>query len=70
MDHLNDPVPSKHYRKVIRISPDSGEEKIYPTITAAAKENNVCTPNIIQVCNGKNPKAKGYYWKYYDEKVS
>ena len=67
VEHLNDPTPPKHFRKVVRISPDNGEGKIYPTIAAAAKDNNAATPNIIQACNNQKYTCKGFYWRYYDE---
>ena len=63
-ERLHEAVPPKHFKKVVRITPDTGEEKVYSTIAEAAKDNNACAPNITEVCKGRMQTCKGYYWKY------
>ena len=65
--HLHEAVPPKNYKKVIRISPDSGEQKVYPTIANAAKDTGVSPPNITEACKGRLRTSGGYFWKYYDQ---
>lgn len=57
--------PIKRLRKVVRISLDGSEKKIYNTIKEAADDNNVLTPNIIAACKGIAKTIGGYCWKYY-----
>lgn len=64
---LPDMVPHKRQRKVIRISLDGLETKVYNTIQEAAQDNNALSPNIIQVCQGHHQTCCGYRWKYYDD---
>lgn len=70
VEHLHEIISPKHYKKVVRIIPSTGEEKIYPTIAMAAKDNNASAPNITEVCKGRMKTCKGYYWKYYDELIT
>lgn len=65
VDCLLDIVPRKRQRKVIRISLDGLETKVYDTIQEAAQDNNAQPPNIIQVCQGHHQTCKGYKWQYY-----
>lgn len=69
VEHLYDATPSKRLKKVIRITPDTGEEKVYSTIAEAAKDNNASAPNITEACKGHLKTCKGYYWKYYDDSI-
>lgn len=67
MDVLPPFVPFTNTRKVMRISPDGADRKIYGSIKEAAEDNNASAPNITEVCKGRVQTCKGYYWEYYDE---
>ena len=66
VDHLQEIVPAKRFRKVLRISPD-GKERLYNTIVEAAKDNGLNASNITMACKGRLNTSGGYHWKYYDE---
>ena len=57
-------------RKVVRISFDGKETKVYNSLTEAAEDNNIGTGRICMVCNGERISAGGYRWQYYDETVT
>lgn len=63
MEHLPGITPLKHQRKVMRISPN-GQKKEYDSIVSAAKDNNIFSPNIIEVCRGRAQTAGGFRWQY------
>lgn len=54
-------------KKVVRISENTGETKIYDTVTDAAKENNTQRSHIALVCRGERKHAGGYKWMYYED---
>ena len=67
VDALPPFAPFTNTRKVMRISPDGADRKIYDSIKEAAEDNNASAPNITEVCKGRTQTCKGYYWEYYDE---
>ena len=66
VDKLPPFEPYKPERMVMRMSLDGTDKKIYNSIKDAAKENNVCGPNIIEVCKGKSKTCGGFHWEYFD----
>lgn len=52
---------------VISIDVITGQEIIYPSIAAAAKQCNLNTPNIIEAIN-RNWRCGQWKWKYNEEK--
>ena len=59
--------PYSRERKVVRISLDGLDKKVYKSIKEAADDNNAFTPNIIEACKRAYRKCKGYYWRYLDQ---
>lgn len=57
-------------RKVVRISFDGKETKVYDSLTEAAEDNNISTGIICMVCSGERNTVGGYRWQYYDETVT
>lgn len=53
-----------HSKAVVRIDPETGEEKHYNSMTQAKVEGGFDQSNIGRCCNGAQIKHKGYYWKY------
>ena len=54
-------------RKIVRISENTGETKIYETVTDAANDNNAQRSHIALVCRGERKHAGGYKWMYYED---
>ena len=54
-------------RKVVRISENTNEIKIYDTVTEAAKSNNAQRSHIALVCRGERKHAGGYRWMYFED---
>lgn len=52
---------------VISIDITTGQETIYPSIAAAAKQCNLNTPNIVEAIN-RNWRCGQWKWKYNEEK--
>lgn len=50
-------------KKVVRISPN-GEERVFDTVTQAAKESHAQRSHIALVCRGERNQAGGYKWRY------
>jgi uncharacterized OB-fold protein len=59
---------NKRCKKVVSID-KNGNKKIYSSISEAEKETGASLPNIIKVCRGIRPFAKGYKWFYEDEVI-
>ena len=38
--------------------------KSYPSASEAARQNNCCKSGVIECCNGKKQKFKGFIYKY------
>lgn len=56
---------SNKKRSVKKIDFITGEElKVYPTLTLAAKDNNVVPSAISNCCNGSSKKCAGFGWEY------
>lgn len=51
-------------RKVAQYDLNGNFISNYDSILEAAKDNNVSTAGIGQVCRGQKSKMKGYVWKY------
>lgn len=49
---------------VIRICPKTGEQKIYPSMTAAKEEGGFDQTNISRCCRGLQKTHKSYIWKF------
>ena len=60
------PIVTKKSKRVIRISLNGDERKIYPSAAQAGRENNTSSENILAVCRGIQHTAKGYLWEYAD----
>jgi len=60
-------TPYKSEKRVVRISLDGTDTKVYNSIREAAEDNNVKGPNIIRACKDANRTSKGYIWRYYDQ---
>lgn len=56
-------------RKVIRISMDGTETKVYNSVSEAAEDNGTSAGTICMACSGYNNRrtAVGYRWAYFDE---
>ena len=54
-------------RKIVRISENTGEIKVYETVTDAANDNNAQRSHIALVCRGERKHAGGYKWMYYED---
>ena len=51
-------------KRVYMYSLDKKLEKIYNSITEAAKDNKCFTQNICRCCKGKIKQSKGHIWSY------
>lgn len=60
-------APYKAEKKVVRISRDGAEKKMYASLKEAAEDNDAHVPNIIRACKSANGTCHGYIWRYYDE---
>lgn len=54
----------KKRKQVYMYSLDGKLEKVYNSITDAAKENGCCAQNICACCNGRKKQIKGHKWYY------
>lgn len=54
-------------KKVVRISENTGEIKIFDTVTEAAEKSNAQRSHIALVCKGKRKHAGGYKWLYLSD---
>lgn len=63
VERLPELEPDKVKVKVIRIS-ENGEEKLYNSVTDAARDNNTTSGDISSACRGRFKTIAGYKWKY------
>lgn len=57
-------VNKKRTKPVKRIEPETLEEKLYSSMTMAAKKNNCHISGISECCLGKSKTYKGYWWAF------
>ena len=57
----------KRYKKVIKFSKDKEIIEKYPTVSQAARENNLSVSNISDVCNGRAKTAGGFFWMFEED---
>lgn len=67
-DNLQPMFGVDNYRaaRVRRINPDSGEIKVYTTVSEAVAEMGVNHRGISKACRGVSKTYKGYIWEYVD----
>ena len=67
--HAHETGLNKHYtRKVCKMDDNGDVIKVFDSVKEAADSINSPSSIISLACKGKNFKAKGYYWKYEDDK--
>lgn len=67
VDSLPEYIHYTHCKKVVRISPDGSNRKLYNSIKEAAADNNLFGSNIVEACKGRLNTCGGYCWKYHNE---
>ena len=60
------PLITKKSKRVIRVSIDGNERKIYLSAAQAGRENNISSTGILNACRGIQHTAAGYRWEYAD----
>jgi hypothetical protein len=64
---LSPKVPTgiiRNAKSVERLNMDGTLSASYPSMTAAARENNLQQANLSKCCNGERPFAGGYRWRF------
>lgn len=61
LQRVSNSTPKK---SVIRMNQDSSQTVMYPSISEAARTNNLPTDNIVKCLRGRRKSCGGYQWKY------
>jgi group I intron endonuclease len=56
-------------KEVLKLDFNGNVLKVYPSITIAAKENNISTASISYCCSGRTKNACGFIWKLKTNKL-
>lgn len=56
--------PTKHFKPICKLAEDGTVIKVYESVNAAAKDNNIEPSLISPVLKGKRKHAGGFRWEY------
>ena len=62
--------PYKHKSKVIQLSKDGEQIKIWNMISEITNETNWRGSSIVEVCEGNRKSAYGYIWRFANDDIS